>query len=272
MDVSAATCAELDAALADDTRFATVAVTLVGGAVLAVEPYTNHDAQVSWAPVMVFARQRNAAASGDCRPDAPRGAHMMLQTDTIPQVLWPAAAPMAHFIASAAPSFAGRRVVELGSGAGLCGLVAARVGAECVALTDCSPTAIAMLHRSVAANNDLAPRLHVDTLRWGHDDDADRLLATVDGLWPRPKDRPAVDIVIGSDIFYFGSSLKHGLATAKRLFNGNGVFWCGSVARSDRMEADLEDVPAQLGFQGGCVLSAEPFMLFRWTWSCERLS
>lgn len=53
---------------------------------------------------------------------------------------------------------AGCRVLEVGSGVGVTGIVAAKVGARCVTLTDCVPEVLHLLNKSVAANGSLEER------------------------------------------------------------------------------------------------------------------
>jgi predicted nicotinamide N-methyase len=65
--------------------------------------------------------------------------------------LWPAAIALAHEVASRADGFRGRRVLELGAGTGLPGLVAAALGGR-VVQTDRDAVALAVCRRNGERN------------------------------------------------------------------------------------------------------------------------
>jgi predicted nicotinamide N-methyase len=69
--------------------------------------------------------------------------------------LWPAAIALAHEVAARPDEWAGRRVLELGAGTGLPGIVAASLGAH-VVQTDKHALALALCERNGARNG--APR------------------------------------------------------------------------------------------------------------------
>lgn len=96
--------------------------------------------------------------------------------------LWAASIALAHDVASRVDQFPGRRVLELGSGTGLPGIVAATLGAK-VRQTDRNKLAMSLCRRNVRLNGveDIEHRL-VDWTEWT---DAERY-----------------DWIIGSDILY----------------------------------------------------------------------
>jgi predicted nicotinamide N-methyase len=67
-------------------------------------------------------------------------------------VLWPAAIALAHEVASRADDFAGRRVLELGAGTGLPGIVAAALGGR-VVQTDRHELAMSVCKRNGERNS-----------------------------------------------------------------------------------------------------------------------
>lgn len=96
--------------------------------------------------------------------------------------LWPAAIALAHEVESRADAFGGRRVLELGAGTGLPGIVAASLGA-CVVQTDCHEGALSVCRRNGERNGVHAVEQRVaDWTEW---DNAGRY-----------------DWIIGSDVLY----------------------------------------------------------------------
>lgn len=109
-------------------------------------------------------------------------------------VLWPAAIALAHDVASRAME--GRRVLELGAGTGLPGIVAATLGARLVQ-TDRSDVA---LH--VAKKN--AERNGVELVQRAAD-------------WTAWADRDAYDVILASDVLYAETMHPH----LRRIFETN---------------------------------------------------
>jgi len=111
--------------------------------------------------------------------------------------LWPAAIALAHDVADRADAFRGRRVLELGAGTGLPGIVAASLGAH-VVQTDRHELALAVCARNGERNGVTSlERRQADWVAW---DDAGRY-----------------DWIIGSDILY-NEALHPEL---RRIFAGN---------------------------------------------------
>ena len=96
--------------------------------------------------------------------------------------LWPAAIALAHELASRAADLAGKRVLELGSGTGLPGIVAATYGAR-VVQSDRHEAALA-LGRTNAERNGARSIEH-------------RL-----GDWTEWSDTERYDLVLGADVLY----------------------------------------------------------------------
>lgn len=96
--------------------------------------------------------------------------------------LWPASVSLARYLAGSALVQPGMRVLEIGCGLGVAGIVAARRGAS-VTLTDYSNEAVAAARRNAALNNvDVA----ASTYNWRDEPDA---------AW-----RP--ELLIGADVLY----------------------------------------------------------------------
>ena len=103
--------------------------------------------------------------------------------------LWPASIALAHEIASRAAEFRGRRVLELGAGTGLPGIVAASLGAR-VVQTDRQPAALHLCRLNAERNGVRgAEHRQVDWAAW--------------------TDEAHYDWIIGSDILYASAMHPH---------------------------------------------------------------
>ena len=85
--------------------------------------------------------------------------------------LWPTALALSRLLCDRAELVRGKAAVELGSGAGLVGLVCAALGASRVVLTDVADS-LGLLHHNVASNASAigACTVSVEPLTWGDDD------------------------------------------------------------------------------------------------------
>jgi predicted nicotinamide N-methyase len=111
-------------------------------------------------------------------------------------VLWPAAIALAHDVAARAGTFQGRRVLELGAGTGLPGIVAASLGAR-VVQTDRQELALSVCRRNGARN---AAAIEYRLADWTLWDDAERY-----------------DWILGSDVLYGEMMHPH----LRRIFESN---------------------------------------------------
>ena len=84
------------------------------------------------------------------------------------QRAWPGSLLLGLELARAPGRVAGRACLELGSGCGLCGMAAARLGARPCDLSDGDDRCLALLAANVDANG-LAATCNVLRLRWGED-------------------------------------------------------------------------------------------------------
>eukprot|EP00747_Dinoflagellata_sp_TGD_P218491 gnl/TRDRNA2_/TRDRNA2_90733_c1_seq1.p1 gnl/TRDRNA2_/TRDRNA2_90733_c1~~gnl/TRDRNA2_/TRDRNA2_90733_c1_seq1.p1 ORF type:complete len:485 (+),score=83.94 gnl/TRDRNA2_/TRDRNA2_90733_c1_seq1:69-1457(+) len=109
--------------------------------------------------------------------------------DATGHVVWPAAHALATHLCAHKQLVEGRRVVELGAGTGLVGLVAAALGAQEVILTDL-PGAMPLLHRNTKRNEAVCgDRARAMELPWGAELGAGFEAGTC-------------DVVIGCEIIY----------------------------------------------------------------------
>lgn len=110
-------------------------------------------------------------------------------------VLWPAAIALAHEIASR--TVGGLRVLELGAGTGLPGIVASSLGAH-VVQTDRQEVALYVCKKNAERNGIMTIELRA----------AD---------WTSWEDRGTYDLILGSDVLYADSMHPH----LRRIFDAN---------------------------------------------------
>jgi predicted nicotinamide N-methyase len=148
--------------------------------------------------------------------------------------LWPAAIALAHDIAARAAALRNRRVLELGAGTGLPGIVAASLGAQ-VTQTDRHELALAVCKRNAERNG--VPGIAHRLGDWAAWDDADRY-----------------DWIVGSDLLY-AEALHPDL---RRIFVAN-------LAPGGRML--IADPFRQASIQFLETLEAEGWQISASTWS-----
>lgn len=115
--------------------------------------------------------------------------------------IWPCSQVLGEFICAYRELFSGKIVLELGSGTGICGIIAAKVGCSRVYLTDKfdSQQSIDLCAENLQLNNVQADLLAFD---WGRIDES--IL-------------PKVDCLIGSDCFYDEADFENLLCTISLL-------------------------------------------------------
>ncbi len=116
--------------------------------------------------------------------------------------LWPASIALGHEIAARAEEFAGTSAIELGSGTGLPGIVAASLGAR-VVQTDRHELAISMCKRNGAHNK-------IDNIEYRQVD------------WAEWNDDQRYDWIIGSDILYAEEMHRHLIRIFERNLSEKG--------------------------------------------------
>ncbi|PWA32137.1 protein N-lysine methyltransferase METTL21A [Gambusia affinis] len=135
-------------------------------------------------------------------------------------VVWDAAVVMCMYLELGAVELKGKKVVELGAGTGLVGIVAALLGAH-VTITDREP-ALEFLSANVAAN--LPPPagdlVVVSELTWGQ------------GLERFPEG--GFDVVLGADIVYLEDTFPSLLQTLEHLCSDSTVVLLACKIRYER--------------------------------------
>eukprot|EP00210_Caulerpa_lentillifera_P006879 g6576.t1 len=132
--------------------------------------------------------------------------------DLTGQIVWPASQVLSWFLHQFPDLVRNKTVLELGSGCGLAGLVAAQLGASTVYLTDSSPVILHQLQKTIELNcNQGGGEKRISRLEWGQQETIKRLIDEFkeQGKFP--------DVIIAADVFQtsFGSpallfqSIKH---------------------------------------------------------------
>ena len=116
--------------------------------------------------------------------------------------LWPAAVAMAHYIVQRLP-LDGRRVLELGCGLGLVGVVAALHGAQ-VLCTDYEEAALAFARHNARRN--ACPQMRVQLMDWR-----------------RPTLRRRYDYILASDVIYEARNFGPLVAILRRYLARGGL-------------------------------------------------
>lgn len=153
--------------------------------------------------------------------------------------VWSAGLFLASTIAGEPELCRGKSVVEVGCGTGLCGILAARVGARRVVLTDSAPSVLARAGRNVQLNRVVGATTR--PLLWGSvlDDEM----------------RGAFDVVLASDVLYFSSGWRPLAQTAYELLAPGG-----SLVLVEAGHESLSAAAAVGGFTAvaeGCGLAVE---------------
>lgn len=140
-------------------------------------------------------------------------------------VLWDSCDGLARYIIRRRQEFSGKRVVELGAGCGLAGLVAASIGARQVILTDIVQV-LEHLKVNVRANHDETlndvTKVMVLPCTWGVEDQVEKV--------------GKADIIIASDVVYSESTYVVLLWTMLEIVERRGVV---ILAHEHRNEYDV---------------------------------
>lgn len=118
-------------------------------------------------------------------------------------VLWEAAIVLADYVGRNRESLAwrGRRVLELGAGAGLVAIALGLEGAE-VCATDGNPRVLEVAQRNIETNGPLPGVVRVEAFDWNSAEDLQRIQTA--GPW---------DAIVGSDLVYPGNAGRRCVAS-----------------------------------------------------------
>mmetsp|Transcript_13564 Transcript_13564/g.29459 ORF Transcript_13564/g.29459 Transcript_13564/m.29459 type:complete len:243 (+) Transcript_13564:162-890(+) len=128
--------------------------------------------------------------------------------------VWRASSLLCDFLYENANIVKNKSVLELGAGVGLCGILAQKIGASTVILTDGDTDTLSQMRSNVARNIDAKQKsrnITCQQLIWG------RKLDEFYRQWA-PNDR-GFDVVMGSDIVYIEDMVEQLFETVSRLLS-----------------------------------------------------
>lgn len=168
--------------------------------------------------------------------------------DLTGQVVWPVSIFLSWFIVQRPELFRGRAVLEVGAGCGLPGLVAARVGAASVVLTDGSDVVMRLLQRQVAHHGNTG-KVTAHKLEWGNEAALNDCVGACsgEGVGARPS------VVIGADVVCWPACVVPLLESCKALLQGTddpfaGRCYVGYVCRATNTRDEFFREAAAHGF------------------------
>ncbi|EGG14371.1 hypothetical protein DFA_12143 [Cavenderia fasciculata] len=156
---------------------------------------------------------------------------------------WPAASILFNFIAINNNLFNNKKVLELGTGVGVCGLVASKFCAS-ILMTDGDLSTLGQLSDNLDLNSSIFKvKPSIRHLYWGKDNQG-----TLDSV---QKDFNEFDIVIGSDLIYQDASIEPLFYTVNQLLsksNPENAFYLSFLDRKNHLPI-LEKVSSSYGFE-----------------------
>jgi predicted nicotinamide N-methyase len=151
--------------------------------------------------------------------------------------LWGAALTLSRLVRDGPDLVRGRDVLELGSGVGLCGLLAAKMGAKTVALSDFEEPLLDALDRGVAENDVGHCSVVVRALDWTKE------AALEDTPTPNPAHAmppdARFDVLLGSDVLYEPQHVAALPACVARRMRPTGECVLVNATRYETMFDDL---------------------------------
>jgi len=156
----------------------------------------------------------------------------------VSRVVWPSSEALSSFFCDKPHLVNGKKIVELGSGTGLCALVTAKLNADSVLLTDYSADAIDVISNSIGRNQ-LSNVCSVSSLRWGDDADSQRILGEFGGSF---------DLCIGTDVVYEPESVEPMFHSAFDLLKPSGRFYLANhIHRYAALEESVQACATKMG-------------------------
>lgn len=190
--------------------------------------------------------------------------------------LWRAAEYLGGYLAKHADLLQNKRIIELGAGLGLCGILAAKLmstypndGKEChtasVFLTDGDTDAMAQLRENVRLNIPPTESKSISCrqLLWGHQTTTDFLQLYGEGK--------TFDVLLASDVVYVQDIITPLFETVQVLLSRGGFFLFSYCTRR-RVDVKIESVLTagdEAGFSHKCVDDTDGILTFVFRWKVD---
>lgn len=153
--------------------------------------------------------------------------------------LWNAARTLSERLARAPETVRGKTVLEVGAGVGTCGILAAKLGARSVTLSDFEEPLLEALDRSVVENG-CAATCSARALDWRRELERAPTPTTNPRRAPLADDE-VFDVIIGSDVLYEREHVLALPACVDRRLAADGACWLVNASRYAGMFEELVD-------------------------------
>ena len=163
--------------------------------------------------------------------------------------LWISSEVLAKYIMEHSELIDGKRVLEMGAGLGLVGIVAHFLGATRVLITDGDVDVLSRLRHNVRENipnNDKGDLVSCPQLIWGRD--LEQFLNTYDHQ----------DVVLASDCLYMKQSVKPFFETIRKLLKPDGLFVYANRSASQAPLEYVLEMATKCNFEWTMVDPKEP--------------
>ncbi|KAK5580801.1 hypothetical protein RB653_000825 [Dictyostelium firmibasis] len=167
--------------------------------------------------------------------------------DLTGQVIWPSAQVLTQYIIKNQEEYKNKKILEVGSGVGVCGLFLARLGQPCT-LSDNNEIVLDLLRLNVEESTADGYKCDCMKLDWGNQDDMDKCLLKSKEDYC---DNGGFDMIIGSDIVYWKIGIIPLFKTVSHLlkFNDDSRFIICYQSRSTQTDNYLLEQATLHGFQ-----------------------
>ena len=170
--------------------------------------------------------------------------------------VWKGSEVLAHYLSSHPECVRGKRVLELGAGLGLCGLLAHHLGASGVCLTDGDIKVLDQLRDNVARNTTQSSTISCPQLIWGKEH----------GLEAFVQNYGKQQVILATDCLYMAPSVEPFFQTIQQLLEPTGILLYCNMCASQAPGDFVQKIATQYGFVSSSDFSTgddERIQLFR---------